>query len=216
MYESKRLEMVKSQIEARGIKDKKVLSAMKKVPRHLLMPENVWHLAYTDRAVPIGEEQTISQPYIVAAMTALLRLKGNERVLEIGTGSGYQAAVLAEIVPEVYTIEIVKALGQRAKKNLKKLGYKNISVRIGDGFKGWKEHAPYDAIIITCAVPEVPVPLLKQLKDGGRIVVPLGEDLTYQTLSVVEKKKGKLIYKNVMGVVFVPMTGKNAEKLWSK
>lgn len=208
-----RKEMVKTQIKLRGIKDKRVLKAMEKVPRHLLIPEEYRYLAYEDRPVPIGFGQTISQPYIVALMTELLELKGDEKVLEIGTGSGYQAAILAELCKEVYTIEIIEELAKRAEKNLQKLGYKNIKIKNGDGFLGWKEYAPFDRIIITCAVPLVPQPLVEQLKEGGKIVLPLGEELTNQVLTVVEKKNGKLIYKDITGVIFVPMTGEEIEKV---
>jgi protein-L-isoaspartate(D-aspartate) O-methyltransferase len=207
-----RKEMVKTQIKLRGIKDKRVIKAMQKVPRHLLIPEEYRYLAYEDRPVPIGFNQTISQPYIVALMTELLELKGDEKVLEIGTGSGYQAAILAEICKEVYTIEIIEELGRRAEENLKKLGYKNIKVKIGDGFLGWKEFSPFDRIIITCAVPFVPQPLIEQLKEGGKIVLPLGEEFSTQILTVVEKKNGKLTYRDITGVIFVPMTGEEIEK----
>jgi len=212
-FKMERKRMVESQIKARGIKDKRVLNAMLKVPRHLLIPKKKWDEAYTDQPLPIGEGQTISQPYIVALMTQLLRLKGEEKVLEIGTGSGYQAAILAELAKEVYTIEIIEKLAKRAEKDLKELGYKNIKVKTGDGFLGWKEYAPFDAIIVTCAVPEVPQPLIDQLKEGGRIVIPLGESFKFQILTVVEKKKGKLIYRDITGCVFVPMTGEGVKKL---
>lgn len=215
-FKMERKKMVEYQIKRRGIKDEKVLQAMLKVPRHLLIPKKNWDLAYADQPVPIGEGQTISQPYIVALMTELLELKGEEKVLEIGTGSGYQAAILAELSKEVYTIEIIESLGKRAEENLKKLGYKNIKVKIGDGFLGWPDYAPFDAIIVTCAVPQVPPPLIEQLKEGGKIVIPLGEELSYQTLTVVEKKKGKLIYKDITGVIFVPMTGEEVKKLKEK
>lgn len=217
-FAMQREKMVEEQIISRGIKDEKVISAMRKVPRHLLIPQDKWDVAYGDHPVPIGEGQTISQPYIVALMTELLDLKGNEKVLEIGTGSGYQAAVISEIVSgDVYTIEIIPSLAQTAERNLKKLGYDRVKIKIGDGFLGWKEHAPYDRIIITCAVPEVPKPLIQQLKEGGKIVVPLGEEFSPQVLTVVEKKKkGKLIYKDITEVVFVPMTGEEVKKLKKK
>lgn len=212
-FDLKRKNMVEKQIKARGIKDKRVLKAMLKVPRHLLIPKEVWNEAYEDGPLPIGFGQTISQPYIVASMTELLELKGNEKVLEIGTGSGYQAAILAELSKEVYTIEIIPELAKRAEENLKKLGYKNIKVKAGDGFLGWKENSPFDAIIITCAVPKIPPPLIEQLKEGGRIVVPLGETFMFQILTVVKKIKGKLFSRGLYECSFVPMTGENVEKL---
>lgn len=199
--------MVKAQIEARGIKDEHVLNAMLKVERHLFVPPEFRYLAYADRPLPIGQDQTISQPYIVALMTQALTLKGDEKVLEVGTGSGYQSAILAELVKEVYTVEIVEPLAQRAGSLLKQLGYKNIYVRCGDGYFGWKEAAPFDAIIITCASSNIPGPLLKQLADGGRMILPLdggwGQDL------ILVRKKDKVLEKTNLGpVLFVPMTRK--------
>ncbi len=199
--------MVKEQIEARGIKDKQVLNAMLKVERHLFVPPNFRHLAYADRPLPIGHDQTISQPYIVALMTQALILKENEKVLEVGTGSGYQAAILAELAKEVYTVEIIEPLAKRAKSLLKQIGYENIYVRCGDGYFGWKEAAPFDAIIITCASSNIPGPLLEQLADGGRMILPVdagwGQDL------ILVRKKGEVLKKMNLGpVLFVPMTGK--------
>lgn len=205
-----RKKMVETQITARGIKDKRVLSAMLKVERHKFVPAKLQKNAYDDGPLPIGHEQTISQPYIVALMTELLGLTGNEKVLEIGTGSGYQAAVLAELCKEVYTIEIIPALGKNAEKLLNELGYKNIKVKIGDGFVGWKEYAPYDGIIVTCAPKDIPKPLLEQLKEGGRLVIPVGD--FYQELLLVKKIDGKLIKQNIIPVLFVPMRGE-AEKI---
>ncbi len=202
----KRKLMVEYQIKARGIKNKKVLSAMLKVERHKFVPKFLWDQAYNDYPLPIGEGQTISQPYIVALMTELLNLKGDEKVLEIGTGSGYQAAVLAELCDKVYTIEIIPSLAETAKKRLKKLGYTNVYVFCGDGYLGLKKYAPFDGIIVTCAPPYVPKPLIEQLKEGGRMVIPVGE--TYQELKVLTKKKGKIIEKSIIPVRFVPMTGK--------
>ncbi len=210
VFARRRLQMVETQIKARGVKDTLVLKAMKKVPRHLFVPEKLKSMAYWDRPLPIGEDQTISQPYIVAFMTEQLKLKGSEKVLEIGTGSGYQAAVLAEIVKEVYTIEIVPTLGERARSLLQKLGYKNVHVKIGDGYRGWPEHAPFDAIIITAAPDHIPQPLIEQLKRGGRMILPVGD--LYQDLTLVTKDmEGNVWKKSVLPVIFVPMTGE-AEK----
>jgi protein-L-isoaspartate(D-aspartate) O-methyltransferase len=206
IYTRRRLRMVETQIKARGVKDTLVLNAMKKVPRHLFVPEKLKSKAYWDRPLPIGENQTISQPYIVAFMTEQLKLKGKEKVLEIGTGSGYQAAVLAEIVKEVYTIEIVPTLGEQARDRLQKLGYKNVHVKIGDGYRGWPEHAPFDAIIITAAPDHIPQPLINQLKRGGRMILPVGD--LYQDLILVTKDMdGNVWKKSILPVIFVPMTG---------
>src|SRR3989338_5176377 len=195
--------MVTKQIQARGIKDTRVMEAMRKVKRHLFVPLEYWSLAYTDGPLPIGMGQTISQPYIVALMTELLNLKGNEKVLEIGTGSGYQAAVLAELTKEVYTIEILAPLANKAEKLLKELGYSNVYVRHGDGFLGWPEFAPFDAIIVTCAPAEIPVPLIEQLAEGGRMVIPVGN--LWQELKLLRKVKGKIVITDIIPVRFVPM-----------
>jgi protein-L-isoaspartate(D-aspartate) O-methyltransferase len=203
-YEKVRQRMVSEQIVARGIADQKVIQAMIKVERHRFVPKNIERMAYEDRPLPIGEGQTISQPYIVALMTETLELKKNMRVLEIGTGSGYQAAILAEIVKEVYTIEILEALGLKAKNTLDNLSYKNINFKIGDGYKGWAENAPFDAIIVTCAPTDIPKPLETQLKEGGKMIIPLGGSIT-QELVLFEKQNGKLIKKVVAPVRFVPM-----------
>ncbi|MEO0102833.1 MAG: protein-L-isoaspartate(D-aspartate) O-methyltransferase [candidate division WOR-3 bacterium] len=203
--------MVEEQIERRGIKDKRVLEAMRKVPRHLFVPEDLRDEAYNDYPLPIGEEQTISQPYIVALMTELLGLKKREKVLEIGTGSGYQAAILAHLCKEVYTIEIIESLARSAQERLKKMGYENIFVRWGDGFEGWPEYAPFDAIIITCAVPEVPPPLLEQLKDGGKICAPYERTPGVQILALFQKKGAKIDTNYIDYVRFVPMRGKIEE-----
>ncbi len=207
-----REEMVKNQIIKRGIKNEDVLKAMLKVKRHLFVPEEEKKNAYQDHPLPIGEGQTISQPYIVALMTEALNLKSTDRVLEIGTGSGYQAAILAEIAKEVYTIEIIETLGKRAENLLKELGYKNIKVKIGDGFAGWEEYAPFDAIIVTCSPPDVPPPLLNQLAENGRLVIPVG-DRYPQDLILITKKKGKIIKENITSVLFVPMTGTGVKEL---
>lgn len=216
-YKKLREQMVENQIEARGIKDKKVFAALKKIERHKFVPSAYESFAYADGPLPIGEDQTISQPYIVALMTELLKLKGNENVLEIGTGSGYQAAVLAEIAGHVYTIEIIKNLAKKAKKLLKKLGYKNITVKHGDGYKGWKKYAPFDGIIVTAAPENVPEPLKQQLKIGGKMVIPVGK--YYQQLMVITRTKEGFKQEIKIPVRFVPMTGevqKKAQRTKSK
>jgi len=210
IFTQRRQSMVLNQLHNRDIIDSKVLQAMLTIPRHQFVDEHIRESAYNDYPLAIGEGQTISQPYIVALMTQLLELKGNEKVLEIGTGSGYQAAVLAEIVKEVYTIEIYKSLSNKSEKLLKDLGYKNIHFKVGDGYYGWEEYAPYDAIIVTCAPDHVPPSLIQQIKnDGGRIVVPVGGIWMVQTLMKVEKIKGKVKSKGLIGVRFVPMLGHN-------
>ncbi len=203
--------MVTTQIEARGIKNKKVLEAMRKVERHKFVSKEYLNAAYEDHPLPIGEGQTISQPYIVALMTEVLDLDDTKKVLEIGTGSGYQAAVLAELVKSVYTIEIIEVLGKRAEKTLSDLGYKNIKVKTGDGYKGWKEHGPYDAIIVTCAPSHIPQPLKDQLTEGGRMVIPVGERY-HQELILLIKEKGMIKQKEIIPVVFVPMFGDDGKK----
>jgi protein-L-isoaspartate(D-aspartate) O-methyltransferase len=205
VWTAPREKMVVEQLEARGITDPRVLAAMRKVPRHLLIPEANRREAYGDHPVPIGQGQTISQPYIVAYMTEALGLKGGERVLEIGTGSGYQAAVLGEIAGEVFTIEIVPALAKRAKADLAALGYENIVVREGDGYRGWKERAPFDAIIVTASPPKIPQPLLDQLKVGARLVSPVGTG--YQELVRITRTESGLREERLLPVRFVPMTG---------
>ena len=203
-----RLAMVENQIKRRGVTDPNVLAAMEKAPRHMFVPEDVKKFAYEDEPLPIGLSQTISQPYIVALMTELLELKRDSKVLEIGTGSGYQAAVLAELCDSVSSIEIICELAERADSTLKALGY-HVDVKCGDGFRGWPEKAPFDAIIVTAAPDEVPQPLLDQLAEGGRLVIPVG---TYhQDLKLIRKVDGKIKETNVIPVRFVPMTGE-AEK----
>jgi protein-L-isoaspartate(D-aspartate) O-methyltransferase len=211
-YTNKRQAMIDLDIKGRGIKDKSVLEAMGKIPRELFVEESLRSRAYSDQPLPIGEGQTISQPYVVALMTEALRLKPSDRVLEIGTGSGYQAAVLAEIVKEVYTVEIRKTLAEAAARRLKALGYKNIEVKFGDGYFGWEEHAPFDAIIITASANHIPPPLIKQLKEGGRLILPLGSTLFYQTLTLATKEKGELKMEQMGGVLFVPMIGETEKK----
>ncbi len=208
----RRVKMVRTQIEARGIRDKAVLNALRTIPRHLFIPENLQTRAYEDRPLPIGEGQTISQPYIVALMTAGLDLKPGDRILEIGTGSGYQAAVLSPLVKEVFSIEIKEVLHQRSSETLESLGFHNVSTRHGDGYFGWEEHQPFDCIMITAAVDHIPPPLLKQLKDGGRMILPLGSPFAFQSLVMVSKRGGDYTVKNITGVLFVPMTGKALEK----
>ena len=200
-----RRRMVASQLAGRDIKDQRVLAAMGKVPREEFVPADQRPFAYDDRPLPIGEGQTISQPYIVALMTELLEIKPGDKALEIGTGSGYQAAILAELGADVYTIEILPALAQRAEQTLKRLGYTAVKVKTGDGYLGWPEHAPFDAIIVTCAPEEVPKPLADQLREGGRMVVPVGPQWTSQTLYLLRKQEGKLTQQSVIPVLFVPM-----------
>jgi len=190
--------------------DPKVMDAMRKVPRHEFVPRQVRDIAYENRPLPIGYGQTISQPYIVALMTDLLEPKPQQKVLEVGTGSGYQAAILAELVAEVYTIEIIEPLGNEARERLKRLNYRNVHVRIGDGYYGWKEHGPYDGIVVTAAASHIPPPLIQQLKPGGRMVIPVGSRFMVQQLVLVEKDaKGKLTTRQILPVRFVPLTGEH-------
>lgn len=208
VFAQRRQGMVINQLQSRDITDSKVLQAMLTVPRHQFVDPRIRESAYNDYPLSIGEGQTISQPYIVALMTQFLELKENEKVLEIGTGSGYQAAVLAEIVEEVYTIEIYESLSKKSEKLLTGLGYQNIKFKVGDGYHGWEEHAPYDAIIVTCAPDHVPPSLLQQIKDdGGRIVIPVGGIWMVQTLMKIEKTEGQIKSKGIIGVRFVPMIG---------
>ncbi|MEA1965161.1 MAG: protein-L-isoaspartate(D-aspartate) O-methyltransferase [Candidatus Aerophobetes bacterium] len=208
-FKNPREEMVKEQIQKRGIKDEKVIRAMIKVPRHKFVAEHLKPHAYEDTPLPIGMGQTISQPYIVALMTELLQLKKEDKALEVGTGSGYQAAVLAEIVNEVYTVEIIEKLGTRARERLKELDYNKVQVKIDDGYYGWKEYAPYDAIIVTCAAEHVPPPLIRQLKEEGRMCIPVGGPFQVQTLMLIEKKGEKIISRSILPVRFVPMLRKH-------
>lgn len=203
-----RLRMVKEQIESRGIRDTAVLQTISRVPRHEFVTHDLAPQAYMDRPLPIGHDQTISQPYVVAFMTEALKPKKNDKVLEIGTGSGYQAAVLSLLVDRVYTIEIVPELARRAAADLTRLGYTNVMVRSGDGYKGWPEAAPFDAIIVTCAPERVPSPLTDQLRNGGRMIIPVGNQ-SGQDLILLRKSEGGLTQDAVLPVRFVPMTGES-------
>lgn len=206
--------MVREQIAARDVTDERVLNAMRTVLRHEFVAEKYRAEAYDDHPLPIGYDQTISQPYVVALMTAQLRPQPGHRVLEIGTGSGYQAAVLSGLVAEVYTVEIVEPLAKTAEATLQRLGYKNVHVKVGDGYKGWPKHAPFDSIIVTCAPDHVPQPLVDQLKEGGRMVIPVGPPLA-QELYVLNKSNGQLRQSALLDVRFVPMqreAAKPAEK----
>lgn len=210
-YVKKRKRMVAEQLADRDITDRKVLEAMSQVPRHLFVSPAYRGQAYEDYPLPIDEGQTISQPYIVALMTQCLDLRPGEKVLEIGTGSGYQAAVLARLTDSVYTVEIRENLATKASQTLKNMGYDNVQVKWADGYFGWEEEAPFDAIIVTCAANHVPPPLLNQLKEGGRLIIPLGSTLYFQTLTLITKVEGKPRVKHISGVRFVPMVGE-AEK----
>jgi protein-L-isoaspartate(D-aspartate) O-methyltransferase len=210
-YEVLRKRMVEEQLVPRGIADKKVLEVFGRVERHKFISEDLRSSAYADFPVPIGEGQTISQPYIVALMTECLSLTGQEKILEIGTGSGYQTAILAGLSKEVYSIERFAKLAQKARKTLEQLGYGNIKIKVGDGTLGWPEEAPFERIIITAASPRIPLPLTEQLKEGGKLILPLGESFS-QMLTLVEKKDGGLESSQVCGCVFVPLVGKYALK----
>ncbi len=203
---SRRERMVINQIQLRGMDHKPTLNAMSVVPRHLFVPENLQDNAYDDRPLPIGHGQTISQPYIVAYMTSIINPKPDFKVLEIGTGSGYQAAILSEIVDSVFTMEIVPELYQSASARLSELDYDNIKIKFGDGYYGWPEHGPYDAIVVTAAAEFVPPPLLEQLKEGGKMIIPVGSPFMVQSLILVNKKKDRITTTNLMSVRFVPFT----------
>ena len=205
-----RMEMVDEQIRARGVRDQRVLDAMRRVPRHEFVPEQQVPYAYQDSPLPIGLGQTISQPYIVGYMSEHLQLEPDMKVLEIGTGSGYQAAVLAELVKEVYSIEIVPELAQRSKETLDRLGYDNVHVRAGDGYRGWPEAAPFDRIIVTAAPPNIPQPLVEQLAVGGRMIVPVGD--RYQQMTILTKTEKGVAEERTIDVMFVPMTGEAQKK----
>jgi protein-L-isoaspartate(D-aspartate) O-methyltransferase len=208
-YRKQRERMVRDQIEWRDVRDPAVLAAMRMTPRHEFVPADLQSSAYDDRPLPIGYGQTISQPYIVAKMTELLEPKKDHRVLELGTGSGYQAAVLSPLVRETYTIEIIEPLGTSARARLERLGYRNIWVKVGDGYFGWPEKAPFDGIVVTAAANHVPPPLIEQLKPGGRMVIPIGNPFQVQNLMLVVKGKHNRDLKihNIMPVAFVPLTG---------
>jgi protein-L-isoaspartate(D-aspartate) O-methyltransferase len=207
-YMAARLAMVEEQIRREGISDPRVLQSMRDVPRHLFVPREMRYRAYAPRPLPIGEGQTISQPYIVGFMTEILRLKPSDRVLEVGTGSGYQAAVASRIAREVYTVEIFESLAAGSRRTLSELGFANVHVRQGDGYYGWEEKAPFDAIIVTCAGGHIPPPLLRQLKDGGRMVMPVGGPFLTQNLVFIEKSAdGSVSQRNVLPVAFVRLLG---------
>lgn len=198
--------MVENQLISRGIKDRRVLNAMRKIPRHLFMNESLWFKAYDDAAIPVGEGQTISQPYMVAIMTELLEMKGVEKVLEIGTGSGYQAAILAELSREVYTIERIQSLSDKAGEVIRNLGYENIHLNVGDGTLGWPEATPFDRILITAGSPDIPKPLLGQLSEGGVLLAPVGDRFSQQLVRVI-KQKGEFLREYHTPCVFVPLLG---------
>ncbi len=202
-----RYRMVREQIESRGIRDPRVLEAMRSVPRHLFVPEELTWESYDDNPLPIGEGQTISQPYMVAWMTELLRLQGGEKVLEVGTGSGYQAAILARLAREVWSVEKQEGLAEAARERLRRLGFDNVRVVVGDGSRGLPEHAPYDAVIVTAGSPSIPQPLLEQLSEGGRLVIPVGPS-SLQTLNLVVREGGEFRREEKGGCVFVPLVGK--------
>jgi len=209
-FDAYREDMVRSQIEARGVKDPQVLETMRSVPRHEFVPSEYQDDSYADQPLPIGYGQTISQPYMVAVMTELLDVEKGDKVLEVGTGSGYQAAILAEITDQVYSVEIIPELAESAGARLKRLGYDQVKVANLDGYYGWEEHAPYDRIIVTCAPDHIPSPLLEQLKDGGRLIIPVGPPGAYQTLWLIEREGDEFLYKNLMEWIrFVPLTGEH-------
>lgn len=211
-YSLSRKYMVENDLKGRGINDKKVISVMVKVPRHLFVDKRYRNRAYADYPLPIGEGQTISQPYIVAFMTQVLNVKKDEKVLEIGTGSGYQAAILYELGAKVFSIEIREKLYKRSEEILKTLGYYDIKLKSGDGYFGWEEYAPYDAVIVTAAVNHIPPPLIKQLKKDGRLILPLGSTTYYQTLTLIKKINDELKVEHLLGVSFVPMIGESQKR----
>jgi len=210
-FQASREQMVEKQIKRRGITDSDILESFLKVPRHRFVPEEYLSMAYTDRPLPIGEGQTISQPYIVAYMTQVLSLSRTDKILEIGTGSGYQAAILGELCDSVFTIEIIESLATKATNLLSEMGYKNVKVKIGDGYQGWEEHAPFDAIIVTCAPTEIPAALKSQLKEGGRMVIPIGSSY-HQELVYLRKINRQLVKERAFPVLFVPMVDSSGKK----
>ncbi len=211
-WKLERERMVKEQIIARGVKDKRVIEAMTKVPRHMFVEKTYYPQAYNDYPLPIGYNQTISQPYMVASMTEILELKGDEKVLEIGTGSGYQTAILAVLCSKVYSIERVSELSHRARSRLKELSFQNINLMVGDGSIGWPNYAPYNGIIVTAGAPEIPNALIEQLAENGRLVIPVGDEFS-QILNLVRKHKGRIYRKEFYGCAFVPLVGKGG---WNK
>jgi len=211
-FTAARQRMIEKDLKGRDIADLQVLEIMGRIPRHLFVEKSLQRQAYADHPLPIGEGQTISQPYIVALMTQILRIKPGEKVLEVGTGSGYQAAVLAELTDQVFSIEIREKLTQTASKILKELGYNQVRLKSGDGYFGWEEFAPFDAILVTCAANHIPPSLIKQLKEGGRLILPLGSTTYFQTLTLITKKGGQTDVQHLMGVAFVPMTGEAQKK----
>ena len=210
-FEKERVRMMEEQIVGRGVKDERVLAAMRKVPRHEFLPEGIRGMAYQDSALPLGEGQTMSQPYMVAAMSELLGLSGTERVLEIGPGSGYQAAVLAELCEKVYTVERIKILADRARATLDRLGYRSVAIKVYDGTYGWKDMAPFDAIIVTAGSPDIPAPLVEQLKEGGRMVIPVGDRYGQTLVKVVKTAEGPVTDRSIP-CVFVPLIGNHGWK----
>jgi len=211
-----RWRMIEEQLRARDIIDERVLTAMERVPRHLFVEPTLQYYAYEDRPLSIGAGQTISQPYIVALMVQLLRVLPSYRVLEVGTGSGYQAAILAELAAEVYTVEIIPSLAESAGARLEALGYRNVRTRQGDGYEGWLEAAPFDGIVVAAGAPEIPLPLIQQLCEGGRIAIPVGIAGATQDLILGEKRSGKLQIRSIAPVLFVPLTGKGGADSWRK
>jgi protein-L-isoaspartate(D-aspartate) O-methyltransferase len=210
-FDRERDRMVDEQIASRGVRNPRMLAALRKVPRHEFVPAALRDKAYSDNALPIGESQTISQPYMVALMTELLELSGTERVLEIGTGSGYQAAVLAELCEKVFTIERVKTLADKARATLDRLGYRNVALKVYDGTYGWKDMAPFDAVIVTAAAPEVPAGLVEQLREGGRMVIPVGDRFSQMLVKIVKTAEGAVSRKSIP-CVFVPLIGAHGWK----
>lgn len=210
-YEKERFRMVDEQILCRGVRDERVIAAVRKVPRHEFLPEAIRGMAYQDSALPLGEGQTMSQPYMVARMTELLGLQGAERVLEIGTGSGYQAAVLSELCGKVYSVERIKLLAERARMNLDRLGYRSVAIKVYDGTYGWKEMSPFDAIMVTAGAPDVPAPLVDQLKEGGRMVIPVGDRYGQVLLTIVKGLSGTVTERSIP-CTFVPLVGNHGWK----